>query len=87
MFLKDKMGVKDEKLWYFVRSVKNPTFRAGSSRKTDIKGYGLPIKGGLGQFSDLRMGGRGGEGGGVFEGGGGGGDTPMHTTKCSNSLD
>ena len=50
----------------------------GSSRKTDIEG-GLPKKGGLGQFADLREGG----GGGlarkrkvVFLRGG---DTPIHT--------
>ena len=41
----------------------------GSSRKTDIEG-GLPKKGGLGQFADLREGGLGKKKeGGVFEGG------------------
>ena len=41
--------------------MKNLIFKGGSSQKTDIEG-GLPKKGGLGQFADLKAG----------EGGGGG---------------
>ena len=36
-------------------SLKNPTFRGGGSQKTNIEG-GLPKKGGLGQFANLRVG-------------------------------
>ena len=53
-------------------SLKNSIFRRGNSRKTNIQG-GLPEKGGLGQFTDLR--------GALQERGGGlflrGVDTPM----------
>ena len=49
--------------------MKNPTFKGGSSRKTNIEG-GLPEKGGgFRQFADLREGLGKKEGGGVFEGG------------------
>ena len=41
----------------------------GGSQKTNIDGGGLPQKGGLGQFTDLR--GAWQERGGVFEGGAG----------------
>ena len=48
--------------------LKNPTFRAGGgSQKNNIKG-GLPKKGGLGQFANLR-GPWQERGGGVLEGG------------------
>ena len=39
-------GIKNEKLEYFGGSLKNSTFRGGGdSRKTNIKGGGLPKKG------------------------------------------
>ena len=47
-------GVKDKKFEYYDGSPKNPIFRKGS-RKTNIQG-GLPKKGELGQFLDLRGG-------------------------------
>ena len=56
--------------------MKNPTFRGGS-RKTNKEG-GLPKKGGLVQFANLR-GGFAGKRGGVLEGEGI--YTPMHTMK------
>ena len=46
---KRKDVAKDEKLWYFGRSLKNPTFKEqgrGNSQKPDVDG-GLPKKGDL----------------------------------------
>ena len=46
----------DETLSYFCQLLKNSTFRGeggGGSRKTNLKG-GLPKKGGVGQFANLR---------------------------------
>lgn len=54
---------------------KNLTFTDGGSWKTNVEERGLPKKGGIGQFADLRGLGKE-EGGGIFEGEG---DTPMHT--------
>ena len=64
-------GIKDEKLKHFGGSLKNMTFREGErgSRKTNIEG-GLPKKGVLEQFADLRRGLGKKKGGGVFERGG-----------------
>ena len=49
-------------------SLKNPTFRGRVHKKSDIEG-GLPKKGRLGQFADLRRGLGKKEGDGVFDGG------------------
>ena len=47
------MGIKDKKTLYYEGLLKNLIFRVGSPKK-----YigGLPKKGGLGQFEDLRRG-------------------------------
>ena len=47
------MGIKDKKTVYYEGLLKNLIFRVGSQKK-----YigGLPKKGGLGQFEDLRGG-------------------------------
>ena len=47
-------------------SLKNPTFRGRDHKNSDIEG-GLPKKGGLGQFTDLRWGLGKKEEDGVFE--------------------
>ena len=49
--------MKDEKLCYFWGSLKNPSFREEVLRKTNIYREGLPIRGGLGHFANLRQGG------------------------------
>ena len=48
MLLKDGMGVKDEKSWYYV------DWLEGWSQKKTIYREELPKKGRLGQFADLR---------------------------------
>ena len=72
--------MKDEKLWYFWGSLKNPSFRGGFTKKQYIGGDCL--KRGLGQFADLR--------GAWQERGGwyfwGGRDTPMHTMDCPLTI-
>ena len=47
------MGIKDKKTVYYGSLLKNLIFRVGSQKK--YMG-GLPKKGGLGQFEDLRRG-------------------------------
>ena len=47
------MKLKMKKIQYFASSLKNLTLRVGGSRKTNLE-WGLPKKGGHGQFSDLR---------------------------------
>ena len=71
--------MKDEKLCYFWGSLKNPSFREEVLRKTNIYREGLPIRGGLGHFANLRQGGPWQERGEVVVLKGREGDTPMHT--------
>ena len=59
-------------------SLKNRTFRRGGFTKNQYRGRGLPKKGGLGQFADLRGGAWQERGDVAFERGEMV-DTPMHT--------
>ena len=67
--------IKDEKLYYYGGSLKNPTFRERIHEKPIHAGELSKKRGGLGQFADLK-GGLGKKRGGVFERGV---DTPMKT--------
>ena len=78
---KRKDEFKDEKRQYFRISLKNPTFRRGVHKKTDIEGR-LPKKGAwtVCRFKEAAWQERGGV---VFEGGV---DTPMHTMSTKYNV-